>query len=75
MTMMTLKIDDDKQDLVEAFKVFVSNFRGVSYEISNDDTKTNVLNSLSSACKDIKNGKAIKEARPINELFNEFSHD
>ena len=75
MTMMTLKIDDDKQELVDAFKVFISNFRGVSYEISNEDTKADILNSLSSACKDIKNGKAIQEAKPINELFKEFSND
>ena len=75
MTMMTLKIDDNKQNLVEAFKVFVSNFSGVSYEISNEDTKVDVLKSLSSACRDIKSGKAIKEAKPIDELFKEFEND
>jgi hypothetical protein len=36
MTTMTLKIDDKRQDIVEAFQVIVSNFKDVSYEISQD---------------------------------------
>ncbi len=36
MTTMTLKIDNDKHELIDAFKVFLKNFQGLSYEISND---------------------------------------
>jgi len=76
MTTMTLKIDDNRQDIVEAFQVIVSNFQGVSYEISQDTNKKDeVLSSLSQTCKDIKSGKAIKEAKPIGELFKELAND
>ena len=35
-------------------------------------SQAEILKSLSNTCKDIKNGKAIKKARPISELFKEF---
>lgn len=72
---MTLTIDDKNQDLVEAFKVFASNFRGVSFEIEREETKEEVLSSLSQSLKDIKSGKAIKNARPIEDLYKEFAND
>ena len=77
MTTMTLTIDDKSRELIEAFKIFASNFKGVSYEIEEDEIEREeeVLNSLKIAMKDIKSGEAIKNARPIKELFKEFSND
>ena len=75
MTTMTLTIDDKSQDILEALKVIVSNFKGVSFEIEKEETQEEVLSSFRQAIKDIKSGVAIKEAKPIEELFKEFSND
>ncbi len=75
MTTMTLRIDDTRVDLIEAFKVFASNFKDVSFQIEIEETKDEVLGSLSEALQDIKNGTAIKNARPIEDLFKEFAND
>ncbi len=75
MTTMTLTIDDEKPDLVEAFKIFASNFKGVSFQVQTEETKEEVLESLSNALKEIKSGNAIKNARPIEDLFKEFAND
>ncbi len=72
---MTLKIDDDRQDIVEAFQVIVSSFKDVSYKISRNNKEQEVLTSLRNACRDIKSGKAIKNAKPIEDLFKEFAND
>ena len=75
MTTMTLTIDDTSQDLIEAFQIFVSKFQGVSLEIETSQTEEEVLSSFKTAIKDIASGEAIKNAKPIEELFEEFAND
>ncbi len=75
MTTMTLTIDDKSQDILEALKTIVSNFKGVSFEIEKEETKEEVLSSFRTAMKDIASGEAIKNARPVEELFKELSND
>lgn len=75
MTTMTLTIDDKSQDILEALKTIVSNFKGVSFEIEKEESKEDVLNSFSQVLKDIKDGSAIKNARPIEDLYKEFTND
>ncbi len=75
MTTMTLTIDDKNQDVIEAFKTIASNFKGVSFEIETTETKEEVLNSFRTAMKDIASGEAIKNARPVEELFKELAND
>ncbi len=75
MTTMTLTIDDKSQDILEALKTIVSNFKGVSFEIEEEETKEEVLSSFRTAMKDIASGEAIKNARPVEELFKEFAND
>lgn len=75
MTTMTLTIDDKSQDLIEAFQIFASKFQGVSLEIKTEETEEEVLGSFRRAMKDIASGEAIKNARPVEELFKELSDD
>jgi len=75
MTTMTLTIDDKSQDLIEAFQIFASRFQGVSLEIEKGETEEEVLSSFRTAMKDIASGKAIKNLRPVEELFEELSND
>jgi len=75
MTTMTLTIDDKSQDLIEAFQIFASKFQGVSLEIETKDTEKEVLGSFRTAMKDIASGEAIKNARPVEELFKELAND
>jgi len=75
MTTMTLTIDDRSQDILEALKTIISNFKGVSFEIEKEESKEEVLSSFRTAMKDIASGEAIKNARPVEELFKEFSND
>ncbi len=74
MTTFTLKIDNDKKELVEAFKVFLKNFNGVSYEISTDDKEKEVLSNLSKVCKDIKSKEAFKHTQSIEDFYKELSN-
>ena len=75
MTTMTLTIDDQNQDILEAFKIFASKFQGVSFEIESKENKEEILKSLSQSVKEIKSGEAIKNAKPIEELYKEFIDD
>jgi len=75
MTTMTLTIDDKSQDLIEAFQIFASKFQGVSLEIETSETKEEVLDSFRTAMKDIASGKAIENARPVEELFKALAND
>jgi len=75
MTTMTLTIDDKSQDLVAAFQIFASKFKGVSLEIETEETEEEVLSSFRAAMKDIASGEAIKNARPVEELFKELADD
>jgi len=75
MTTMILTIDDKSQDLIEAFKIFASKFQGVSLEIETDETEEEVLNSFRVAMKDISSGEAIKNAKPVEELFKELNNE
>ena len=75
MTTMTLTIDDHNQDILEALKIFASKFQGVSFEIEEEEIKEEVLSSFRTAMKDIASGEAIKNARPVEELFKEFAND
>ena len=75
MTTMILTIDDKSQDLIEAFKIFASKFQGVSLEIETDETEEEVLNSFRVAMKDISSGEAIKNAKPVEELFKELDNE
>lgn len=74
MTAFTLKIDNDKTELIEAFKVFIKNFKGVSYEVSNDEDEKEVLSSLSRVCKDIKSKKAFENTQPIEDFYKEIAN-
>jgi len=51
MTTMTLTIDDKSQDLVAAFQIFASKFKGVSLEIETEETEEEVLSSFRTAMK------------------------
>ena len=75
MTTMTLTIDDKSHDLLEALKTILSNFQGISFEVETTETKEEVLNSFRTAMKDIASGEAIKNARPVEELFKELAND
>ena len=75
MTTMTLTIDDKSLDLVEAFRIFASKFQGVSLEIETIETEQEVLSSFRTAMRDISSGEAIKNSRPVEELFKEFAND
>jgi len=75
MTTMTLTIDDKSHDLLEALKTILSNFQGISFEIETTETEEEVLNSFRTAMKDIASGKAIQNARPVEELFKELAND
>jgi len=75
MTTLTLTIDDKSQDLVEAFQIFASKFQGVSLEIEREETEEEVLDSFRTAMRDIASGEAIKNARPVEELFEKLDND
>ncbi len=75
MTTMTLKIDDKREDLVEAFKTLASNFKGVSYEIEQEETQEEVLRSLRVAMKGIKSGDMVKNAISSEDFFKKFAND
>lgn len=75
MTTVTLKIDEDKQELVEALMVIIKNFQGVSYEISTDNKEKEVLSNLSKVCKNIKSKKAFKTSMPIEDFYKELEND
>lgn len=74
MTTFTLKIDNDKAEFIEAFKIFIKNFKGVSYEIFDDNEEKEVLSSLSCACKDIKSQKAFKDTQSIEDFYQEMAN-
>ena len=75
MTTMTLTIDEKSQDFLDAIKLFASKFQGVSFEIEEEETEEEVLSSFRQAMKDIASGEAIKNARPVGELFKELAND
>ena len=75
MTTMTLTIDDKSEDLIEAFQIFASKFQGVSLEVETRETEEEVLTSFRTAMKDIASGEAVKNARPVEELFKELEND
>ncbi len=74
MTTMILTIDDKNQDLVDALKVFVSKFNGVSFQIEKEESDEEVLDNFRTVLKDIKSGKAIENAKPIEELYKELEN-
>jgi len=74
MTTMTLTIDDKSNDLLEALKTILSNFKGVSFEVETTETKEEVLNSFRTAMKDIKNGNGIKNAISSKDFLKEFAN-
>lgn len=74
MTTVTLKIDEDKQELVEALMVFLKNFQGVSYEISTDNEEKEVLSNLSKVCKNIKSKKSFETSMPIEDFYKELAN-
>jgi len=75
MTTMTLTIDDKNHDLLEALKTILSNFKGISFEIETTETKEEVLGSFRTAMREIASGEALKNARPVEELFKELAND
>ena len=75
MTTITLQIDDNHQDLVEAFKTFLANFKNISFSIEREETKEKILDNLSKVYHDIKDGTALKNSRPIEDLYKEFEDD
>lgn len=74
MTTMTLKIKDDREDLIEAFRIFISNVPDVVLEISRDN-KQEILSSISQACKDIKNKEGFKNSQSIEDFYKELAND
>jgi hypothetical protein len=75
MTTITLQIDDNHQDLVEAFKTFLANFKNISFSIEREETKEKILDNLSKVYHDIKDGTVLKSSRPIEDLYREFEDD
>jgi len=72
MTIITFNIDDKHKDIIDIFITIASKFNGIHYKVKNDDTETEeeVLNSFKEAMKSLKSGRAIKEAKPIDNLLN-----
>jgi len=75
MTTMTLTIDDSRQELIEAFKIFVSNFQGVSLQIDRDESKKEILDNFTDALREVHSGYGIQNAKPIADLYQEFAND
>ena len=74
MTTMTLKIEDTSQDIIEAFTIMASHFKGVSFEIDKEETKEEVLSSFRTTIKDIASGEAIENAISSEDFLKEISH-
>ena len=72
MTTITLQIDDNYQDLVEAFKTFLANFQNISFSIEREESKEKILKNLSTVYHDIKHGTALENSRPIEDLYREL---
>ena len=75
MTTITLQIDDNNQDLIEAFKIFLANFKNISFSIEQEETEEKILSNFSKVCHDIKYGTALENSRPIEDLYREFKDD
>jgi len=75
MTTMTLTIDDKSQDILEALKTILSNFKGISFEIETIETKEDVLDSFRVAMQDIQSGKGVENAISSEDFLKEFSND
>ncbi len=74
MTTMTLTIDDKNQDIIDALKTIVSNFKGVSFKIEDKETKEEVLTSFRTAMKDIASGEGIKNAISSKDFLKEIAN-
>ncbi|CAA6801756.1 MAG: Unknown protein [uncultured Campylobacterales bacterium] len=59
MTIVTLTIDDKPDDFMEAFQKFISKFKGVFFEIEEEETEEEVLASFTKAMRDIKSGDLV----------------
>jgi len=64
---------DDIDDLVQLKKT--RDEQSIPFEIDTTETKEEVLGSFRTAMKDIASGEAIKNARPVEELFEELAND
>jgi len=76
MTTISLQVNDNDQDFIEAIKKLIAQFRPnvTNFSIS-PDSKEEVLENLTQVCRDIKSGEAFKTARPISELYKELAND
>ena len=74
MTTMTLTFDDQSQDFVEALKTIASNVKGVTMEITQTETKEEVMGSLRTAIRDIRSGEMMKDAVSSDDFFREFAN-
>jgi hypothetical protein len=71
---MTLTFDDQSQDFVEALKTIASNVKGVTMEITQTETKEEVLGSLRTVIRDIRSGEMMKDAVSSDDFFREFAN-
>ncbi|MDQ7009036.1 MAG: hypothetical protein Q9M94_01965 [Candidatus Gracilibacteria bacterium] len=76
MIIMTLTIDDKSQDLIEALKTIISNFKGVSFKIETPEAEAeeDVLNNFRNAMKDIKNENGVKYAISSQTFLTEIKN-
>ena len=78
MTTISLQINEDSQDFIYEIKKLIEQFQPKikDFTISQDSTiQEEVLSNFTQLCQDIKNGEALKRARPIEELYKELAND
>jgi hypothetical protein len=76
---LTLYIEEDNKNVIEAVKTVISNFKGISsFDLEKDDDKfmpkgkEEIEQEFREALKDIKSGKILEEAKDFDEIFSEI---
>ena len=77
MTTITLQINEKSPEFLEAFNKLIWKFKKniKNFEISDFSSDEEILENFTKVCKDIKNWKALSNAKPISELYKELSND
>ena len=77
MTTITLQINEKNPEFLEAFNKLMWKFKDSikNFEISDFSSDEEILDNFKKVYKDIKIWNALKNAKPISELYKELSYD
>jgi len=76
---LTLYLEEDSKNVIEALKTVMSNFKGISsfdFEKNNNNfipkKKEEIEQEFREVLKDVKSGKLVEESKDFDEIFSEI---